>query len=145
MPKRFVQSILLLLLVSIFGIELSFLVDGSLTLSDVWFSLLLVSPGCCQLFRPSGNLGGARAVLFCWARCPCCFSFVVPDEILIRGGWLGWLGFFFWNACFWLFPFAFVHFFTDFFRFPVNGLIEAQAGSLWCTGSMRCWLCSPIR
>ena len=109
MPKRFVQSILLLLLVSIFGIELSFLVDGTLTLSDVWFSLLLVSLGVASCFvRPATS--AVPVLCFLLGSLSVLFSFVVPDEILIRGGWLGWLGFFFWNACFWLFPFAFVHF-----------------------------------
>ena len=117
MPKRFVQSILLLFLVSIFGIELSFLVNGTLTLSDVWFSLLLVALGVATCFvRP--ETPAAPVLCFLLGSLSVLFSFVVPDEILMWGGWLGWLGFFFWNACFWLFPFVFIHFSLI---FPIPG------------------------
>ncbi|MFQ5929467.1 MAG: AAA family ATPase [Acidobacteriota bacterium] len=120
--QKAVNFILLLVLILLAGVELFCVYNETLNFSEAWFLLLLVFLGFVSLLSRPGDPTVAVLCLLL-ASLSVLVSFVIPEELLVLGGWLGTLCALFWSALLRLFPFVFVHFSLI---FPVTSEWVAQ-------------------
>ncbi len=107
--QKAVNVLLFLVLILLAGVELFFIYNQTLKFSEAWFLLLLVFLGFLGLVaRRQDPIVAVLCLLL--ASLSVLVSFVVPEELLVLGGWLGTLCAFFWSMLLRLFPFVFVHF-----------------------------------
>lgn len=120
--QKAVNFILLLVLILLAGVELFCVYNETLNFSEAGFLLLLVFLGFISLLiRPGDPTVAVLCLLL--ASLSVLASFVIPEELLVLGGWLGTLCALFWSALLRLFPFVFVHFSLI---FPVTSEWVAQ-------------------
>ena len=107
--QKAVNILLFLVLLLLAGVELFFIYNQTLYFSEAWFLLLLVFLGFIGLVMRRHDPTVAVLCLLL-ASLSVLVSSVVPEELLVLGGWLGTLCAFFWSMLLRLFPFVFVHF-----------------------------------